>query len=178
MNDVVQKLNCVKASEDDLRATVISDPSVAAAPTNNAAAKQTPVTSNASSDPIVAVTPKSSVGAEQLPPTGGSGTITIHTTDGQNTISQEVTWEAKFVDKISEITDSMNISGNDVLSGPLLTPADLRVTESLDIKVDAIGGGGEAKGHFLDTNKFKESDLNYHIQVKVTNQKLVAGDVT
>lgn len=42
----------------------------------------------------------------------------------------------------------------------------------------SIGGGGEAKGHFLDINKFKESDLNYHIQVKVTNQNFIAGDVT
>ena len=45
------------------------------------------------------------------------------------------------------------------------------------IKIDAIGGGGKAEGHFLDTNTFKESDLNYLIQVKVTNQKLVADDV-
>lgn len=59
-----------------------------------------------------------------------------------------------------------------------MTPADLRGTGSLAIKVDAIGGRGEAKGDFLDTNQFKESDLNYHIQVKVTNQKLIAGDVT
>ncbi|KAJ7917733.1 hypothetical protein B0H13DRAFT_2231366 [Mycena leptocephala] len=74
--------------------------------------------------------------------------------------SQVVTWSAKFVDRISEVTDSLNISG------------------SLEIKCDAIGGGGGASAHFIDSNKFKESDLNYFIQVKVTNQQLVANDVT
>lgn len=49
---------------------------------------------------------------------------------------------------------------------------------SLEIKCDAIGGGGGASAHFIDSNKFKESDLNYFIQVKVTNQQLVADDVT
>lgn len=111
MKDVVQKPNGVKASEYDLSATAISDPSVVAATIKNVAAKQIPATSNASSDPSVAVAPTSSVDAEQLPLTSGSGTTTIHTTDGQNIIGQEVTWEAKFVDKITEITDSMNISG-------------------------------------------------------------------
>ena len=33
------------------------------------------------------------------------------TDDGSETISQAVTWTAKFVDRISEVTDSMNISG-------------------------------------------------------------------
>lgn len=75
-------------------------------------------------------------------------------------ISQEVTWTAKFVDRISEITDSMNISG------------------ALEIKCDAIGGGGGASASFIDSNKFKESDINYHIQVKVVNQQLEAPDLT
>ena len=44
------------------------------------------------------------------------------------------------------------------------------VTGSLQIKCDAIGGGGNASASFLDTNKFKESDINYLIQVKVANQ--------
>ncbi|KAF7344070.1 hypothetical protein MVEN_01696600 [Mycena venus] len=78
----------------------------------------------------------------------------------ESSTSQVVTWSAKFVDRISEVTDSMNISG------------------SLEIKCDAIGGGGGASAHFIDSNKFKESDLNYFIQVKVTNEQLVAHDVT
>ncbi|KAF7317696.1 hypothetical protein MKEN_00857300 [Mycena kentingensis (nom. inval.)] len=75
--------------------------------------------------------------------------------DGGNVdISQDVVWTAKFVDRISEVTDSLNVSG------------------SLQIKVDALGGGGKASASFIDTNKFKESDINYLIQVKVTNQRL------
>ncbi|KAF7349013.1 hypothetical protein MVEN_01422400 [Mycena venus] len=78
----------------------------------------------------------------------------------ESSTSQVVTWTAKFVDRISEVTDSMNISG------------------SLEIKCDAIGGGGGASASFIDSNKFKESDLNYFIQVKVTNEQLVTHDVT
>ncbi|KAJ7093719.1 hypothetical protein C8R44DRAFT_989861 [Mycena epipterygia] len=78
----------------------------------------------------------------------------------ESSTSQVVTWSAKFVDRISEVTDSMNISG------------------SLEIKCDAIGGGGGASARFIDSNKFKESDLNYFIQVKVTNEQLIAHDVT
>ncbi|KAJ7268391.1 hypothetical protein C8J57DRAFT_1509577 [Mycena rebaudengoi] len=81
--------------------------------------------------------------------------------DGSNLdISQNVTWTAKFVDKMSEVTDSLNVSG------------------SLQIKIEAIGGGGEASASFLDSNKFKESDINYFIQVRVTNQHLTAPDLT
>ncbi|KAJ6538432.1 hypothetical protein DFH09DRAFT_930393 [Mycena vulgaris] len=79
--------------------------------------------------------------------------------DGGNVdISQDVTWTAKFVDKISEVTDALNISGM--------------------IKCDAVGGGGSASASFVDTNKFKESDINYLIQVRVTNQRLTAPDLT
>lgn len=49
---------------------------------------------------------------------------------------------------------------------------------SLEIKCDAIGGGGGAQAGFIDSNKFKESDLNYFIQVKVTNEVLEAPDLT
>ncbi|KAF7358356.1 hypothetical protein MVEN_00885600 [Mycena venus] len=56
--------------------------------------------------------------------------------------------------------------------------ASLNISGSLEIKCDAIGGGGGASAHFIDSNKFKESDLNYFIQVKVTNEQLVAHDVT
>ncbi|KAJ7292061.1 hypothetical protein C8J57DRAFT_1044173 [Mycena rebaudengoi] len=81
--------------------------------------------------------------------------------DGGNVdISQDVVWTAKFVDRISEVTDSLNLSG------------------SLQIKCDAIGGGGRASASFFDTNKFKESDINYLIQVRVTNQRLSAPDLT
>lgn len=65
---------------------------------------------------------------------------------------QVVTHTSKFVNKLSEITDDMNISG------------------SLAIKYNAIGGSG--KGSFLDAEKFYDSDLNYYISVKVINQTL------
>ncbi|KAI0340777.1 hypothetical protein BDW22DRAFT_1359593 [Trametopsis cervina] len=79
---------------------------------------------------------------------------------GNGNIAQEVSWTAKFVDRLSEVTDSLNIGG------------------SLQIKCDAIGGGGNASASFVDTNKFKESDINYLIQVRVTNQRLVCPDLT
>ncbi|KAJ7742676.1 hypothetical protein DFH07DRAFT_750169 [Mycena maculata] len=86
------------------------------------------------------------------------GTMTFFN-GGNIDISQDVTWTAKFVDRISEVPDSLNISG------------------SLQIKCDAVGSGGKASASFVDTNKFKESDINYLIQVRITNQRLTALDL-
>ncbi|TFK33588.1 hypothetical protein BDQ12DRAFT_614940 [Crucibulum laeve] len=77
-----------------------------------------------------------------------------------NQPQQLVNWTEKFVDRISEVTDSLNISG------------------AMEIKRAGLGGSGSARAGFIDSNKFKESDLNYFIQVKVTNQKLVAPGLT
>ncbi|KAF7324485.1 Major facilitator superfamily MFS-1 [Mycena kentingensis (nom. inval.)] len=75
-------------------------------------------------------------------------------------VSQDVVWTAKFVTKVSEIVDTLNVSG------------------SLQIKCDAIGGSGKASATFVDTNKIKESDINYLISAKVVNQRLEAPDLT
>ncbi|KAK4221372.1 hypothetical protein QBC38DRAFT_513609 [Podospora fimiseda] len=64
--------------------------------------------------------------------------------------SQTVTYTSRFVDRLSDITDDMCISG------------------SLSIKAAKIGGSG--RGSFIDSDKFKESDLNFYISVKVVNQ--------
>ena len=98
--------------------------------------------------------------------------------DGGNVaISQEVTWTAKFVDRISEVTDSMNVGGTQFLL-TICASYSTAVAGSLQIKCDAIGGGGGASAQFVDTNKFKESDINYFIQVRVTNQRLAPPDLT
>jgi len=64
--------------------------------------------------------------------------------------SQAVTYTSRFVDRLSDVTEDMCISG------------------SLSIKAGKIGGSG--KGSFVDSDKFKESDLNFYISVKVANQ--------
>ncbi|KAM0288953.1 hypothetical protein ACHAO9_006461 [Fusarium lateritium] len=61
-----------------------------------------------------------------------------------------------FAFQFDEVTDEMNISG------------------SLSIKYGAIGGLG--KGSFIDSDKFKESDLNFFISVKVINQSINIKD--
>ncbi|KAF2656901.1 hypothetical protein K491DRAFT_354908 [Lophiostoma macrostomum CBS 122681] len=66
--------------------------------------------------------------------------------------SQTVTYTSRFVDRLSDVTDDMCISG------------------SLSIKAGKIGGSG--KGSFVDSDKFKESDLNFYISVKVVNQTI------
>ncbi|MCJ1398739.1 hypothetical protein MMC11_001940 [Xylographa trunciseda] len=73
-------------------------------------------------------------------------------------ITQMVTWTAKFVDKISDVTEAMNING------------------AASVKYGSISGS--ASGSFLDSSKFKTSDLNFFIQVSVINQKMVAENVT
>lgn len=76
----------MKASENDLRATSLVD---------------NPKT----------ITEAPSAAAQRDLLAGNSGTTTIISNDGQSLVSQTVSWEAKFVDKISDVTDSMNISG-------------------------------------------------------------------
>jgi hypothetical protein len=66
--------------------------------------------------------------------------------------SQTVIYTSRFVDRLSDVMDDMSISG------------------SLSIKAGKIGGSG--KGSFVDSDKFKESDLNFYISVKVINQTI------
>jgi hypothetical protein len=50
----------------------------------------------------------------------------------------------------------------------------MNISGSLSIKYGAIGGSG--KGSFIDSDKFKESDLNFFISVKVINQSINIKD--
>ncbi|CAK5273559.1 unnamed protein product [Mycena citricolor] len=58
-------------------------------------------------------------------------------------VSQDMTWTAEFMDRISEIRDSMNVIG------------------SLQVKSDAVGGGRKASASFFDPSKLKESDIDF-----------------
>src|SRR5262249_750603 len=80
-------------------------------------------------------------------PTGLGKNTSAYTWTVENAMgpSQVVTYSARFVDKLSDVTDDMNISG------------------SLSVKYGTIGGSG--RGAFIDSDKFKESDLNYYISV-------------
>lgn len=66
--------------------------------------------------------------------------------------SQTVIYSSKFIERLSDITDDMSISG------------------ALSIKAARIGGSG--RGSFVDSDKFKDSDLKFYISVKVINQTL------
>ena len=44
----------------------------------------------------------------------------------------------------------------------------MNISGSLSIKTSTIGG--KASGSYVDSDKFKESDINFHLQVKVNNQ--------
>ena len=50
----------------------------------------------------------------------------------------------------------------------------MNVSAALSIK--ASGFSGSASGKYVDTDKFKESDLNFFIQVSVTNQEHMQRD--
>ena len=64
--------------------------------------------------------------------------------------SQTVTYSSRFIDKLSDVTEDMAISG------------------ALSVKMAKIGGSG--RGSFVDSDKFKQSDLNFYVSVKVANQ--------
>jgi hypothetical protein len=46
----------------------------------------------------------------------------------------------------------------------------MSVSGSLSIKAGKVGGSG--KGAFVDSDKFKESDLNFYVSVEVVNQTI------
>lgn len=50
----------------------------------------------------------------------------------------------------------------------------MNISGSLSIKYGAIGGSG--RGSFINSDKFKESDLNFYISVKVINQTINIKD--
>ena len=52
----------------------------------------------------------------------------------------------------------------------------MNVSAALAIKGAAFEGSGSGK--YINTDKFKESDLNFFIQVKVTNQEHMRADYT
>ena len=83
--------------------------------------------------------------------------INDHSRDFQSGCSQDVTYTSRFVDNLSDIVEILNTS-----------PA-------LSIKSGAIRGGINGA---IDTDKFKESDLNFFIQVKAVNQSRLRNDVT
>ncbi|KAK7454066.1 hypothetical protein VKT23_011579 [Stygiomarasmius scandens] len=83
----------------------------------------------------------------------------IYDDSGVN-IPHEMTWNTKFVDRVSEVIDELNVSA------------------ALYIRCDAAGSGKTTPASFFDLHKFTESDINYWIQVKVTTQQLVCPDLT
>ena len=71
---------------------------------------------------------------------------------GTKSLGQTVIYKSRFVERLSEITDDMNITG------------------AISIKANMLGGSG--RGAYIDTNKFEQSDLNFYISVKVVNQSV------
>lgn len=70
--------------------------------------------------------------------------------------SQIVSYSSKYVEKISDVSNDMNISG------------------SLSIRYGEISGGGG--GSYVNSDTFHSSDLNYLIVVKVVNQTVTVKD--
>ena len=49
----------------------------------------------------------------------------------------------------------------------------MNISGSLSIKTSVVGGKGS--GSYVDSDKFKSSDINFHLQVRVTNQMSVTS---
>lgn len=74
-----------------------------------------------------------------------------------NTVSQIVSYCTRHVDKVSEVIAAMNISAA--------------------ASVKTAGNGGGVAGSYIDSNTFKESNINFFCQVKVTNQVIMGADL-
>ncbi|KAG2421936.1 hypothetical protein HFD88_005912 [Aspergillus terreus] len=74
-------------------------------------------------------------------------------------VAQSVVWKSSMIDKTSDVTDALNVSG------------------ALTIKYnDLIDGTG--KGTFINSNKMKDADINFLISVKVVNQTVTDNSLT
>ncbi|KAM0548474.1 hypothetical protein ACHAPJ_009960 [Fusarium lateritium] len=102
-------------------------------------------------------------GSKQLSPQGflegASGTVKRTIVDGQKEVSQVVTWDASFIENSSELLEKLDVSG------------------ALSIKMSGVGSLS-GKAAFIDSTETKRADVNYVITVHVTNQRLIADDVT
>ncbi|KAK6497175.1 hypothetical protein TWF506_004650 [Arthrobotrys conoides] len=102
-------------------------------------------------------------GARQIPLKDvldeASGTISRTVVDGQKEVSQTVTWDGSFVENSSDILKKLEVSG------------------ALTIKLDGLGGVS-GKAAFVDSEDIKTADVRYSLNVKVTNQRLVADEMT
>ena len=70
--------------------------------------------------------------------------------------SQIVTFTSKYINKLSDVASSLNVSG------------------SMSIKYGEISGGGS--GSYVDSDTFQSSDLNFLVMVKVINQTINVKD--
>ncbi|CVL12395.1 uncharacterized protein FPRN_03601 [Fusarium proliferatum] len=132
-NDVVRKADGSPVAEEDIKTMAPSAPESSSHGTSSLLA-----------------TPKGSMVTRN---TIGAGN------DGQNEVSQVVSWSASFVDKASDVTKKLNISG------------------ALSVAVEALGEV-KVSGHYIDTNTLKESDATYNITVNVDNEKLEVPEMT
>jgi hypothetical protein len=71
-------------------------------------------------------------------------------------IPQTVTYSSHFVDKLSDVVKALNVSA------------------ALSVKVGTVTGSGS--GGYIDEDKIKESDINFIVQVKVTNKTIQVPD--
>ena len=83
--------------------------------------------------------------------------------------AQIVTYSTRFVEKISEVVGEVDLSNYQ--DNDSSHPADsMNISAALSINTNTIGGS--ANGQYIDSDKFKQSDINYFVQVRVTNQRL------
>ncbi|KAL7764027.1 hypothetical protein ACKLNR_005172 [Fusarium oxysporum f. sp. zingiberi] len=90
---------------------------------------------------------------------GASGTISRVVIDGQKEVSQVVSWEASFIENGSEVLKKLDVSG------------------ALSIKMAGMGQLS-GKAAFVDSTDIKNADIKYLVHVKVTNQRLIADNIT
>ncbi|KAE8323660.1 hypothetical protein BDV39DRAFT_208642 [Aspergillus sergii] len=74
-------------------------------------------------------------------------------------VAQSVVFKTSVIDKMSDITDALNISG------------------ALTIKYNNLIDG-TGKGSFINSNKIKDADINFLISVKVINQTVTDNALT
>ncbi|KAJ5360779.1 hypothetical protein N7517_009970 [Penicillium concentricum] len=97
--------------------------------------------------------------------------------DPEQSQSQSVVFKTSMIEKMSEISDTLNVCGLAQMGINWCSQRSIQISGALTIKYNnLIDGAG--KGTFINSNKIKDADINFMLSVKVINESIVDQGLT
>ena len=89
-------------------------------------------------------------------------------------VAQSVAYKTSIIDKVTDVTDALNVCNNFMLSAMKLTK--FQINAAFTVKYDKLNADGH--GGLMNTNTIKSSDMSFMISVKVVNQIIMDHSLT